>query len=43
MKINEEYSENGKLIKIPNSDTAHYVDKISQAYETYCKLYTNDQ
>ena len=39
---NEEYSENGKLIKIPNSDTAHYVDKISKAYETYCKLYTND-
>lgn len=39
---NEEYSENGKLIKIPKSDTAHYVDKISKAYETYCKLYTND-
>ena len=40
---NEEYSENGKLIKIPNPDTAHYVDKISKAYETYCNLYTNDQ
>ncbi len=39
---NEEYSENGRLIKIPNSDTAHYVDKISKAYETYCKLYEND-
>lgn len=39
---NEEYSENGKLIKIPNSDTAHYVDKISMAYETYCKLYNRD-
>ncbi len=39
---NEEYSENGKLIKIPNPDTAHYVDKISKAYETYCKLYNKD-
>ncbi len=36
---NSEYSENGKLIKIPKSDTAHYVDKISNAYEVYCKLY----
>lgn len=36
---NSEYAQNGKLIKIPKSDTAHYVDKISNAYEVYCKLY----
>ena len=36
---NSEYAENGKLIKIPKSDTAHYVDKIRNAYEVYCKFY----
>ena len=36
---NDEYSENGKLTKIPNPDTAHYVNKISKAYDTYCELY----
>lgn len=36
---NSEYAKDGKLIKIPKSDTAHYVDKISNAYEVYCKLY----
>ena len=40
---NGEYSENGKLIKIPNSDTAHYVDKISNAYEIYCRLYKENE
>lgn len=37
---NREYSNDGKtLIKIPTSDTAHYVEKINTAYENYIKLY----
>lgn len=35
----ERYSENGRLTDIPNPDTAHYVDKITNAYDTYCRLY----
>ena len=37
----ERYSANGKLTDIPNPDTAHYVDKITNAYDTYCRLYKN--
>ena len=37
----ERYSANGKLTYIPNPDTAHYVDKITNAYDTYCRLYKN--
>lgn len=37
------YSPDGKHLKvIPASDTAHYVDKIKSAVETYKKLYDND-
>lgn len=36
------YSPDGKHLKvIPTSDTAHYVDKIKSAVETYKKLYGN--
>lgn len=36
------YSPDGKHLKvIPTSDTAHYVDKIKRAVETYKKLYDN--
>lgn len=36
------YSPDGKHLKvIPASDTAHYVDKIKNAVETYKKLYDN--
>lgn len=34
-----EYSDSGRLTEIPTSDTAHYVDKITAAYDTYCRLY----
>lgn len=33
------YTKNGILTDIPNPDTAHYVDKITNAYDTYCRLY----
>ncbi|MDR0222837.1 MAG: lytic transglycosylase domain-containing protein [Oscillospiraceae bacterium] len=34
------YSSDGKTLdKIPGRDTAHYVDKVNQAYKTYLKLY----
>ena len=33
------YTQNGILTDIPNPDTAHYVDKITNAYDTYCRLY----
>ncbi|MCH5324517.1 MAG: lytic transglycosylase domain-containing protein [Eubacterium sp.] len=36
---NPDYGVNGRLAAIPNPDTAHYVDKITDAYETYCRLY----
>lgn len=36
---NPDYAKNGTLTDIPNSDTAHYVDKIKSAYDMYCKLY----
>ncbi len=36
---NPEYYSEGRLINIPISDTAHYVDKIQGAYNMYCKLY----
>lgn len=36
------YSSDGvHLNEIPISDTAHYVDKITKAYETYLRLYKN--
>lgn len=38
------YSSDGvHLINIPTSDTAHYVDKITNAYKTYKKLYDNEK
>lgn len=37
------YSPDGKHLNvIPTSDTAHYVDKIKNAVETYKRLYDND-
>lgn len=33
------YVRNGVLADIPNPDTAYYVDKITNAYDTYCRLY----
>lgn len=36
---NPQYSENGRLTDIPNADTAHYADKIQNAYNVYCRLY----
>jgi soluble lytic murein transglycosylase len=37
---NAEYSSDGKTLDvIPSSETAHYVNKINKAYETYLRLY----
>ncbi|MCL2634625.1 MAG: lytic transglycosylase domain-containing protein [Oscillospiraceae bacterium] len=37
---NPEYSADGiSLDKIPAADTAHYVNKVNKAYETYKELY----
>ena len=38
--LDESCTENGRLTSIPNSDTAHYVDKITNAYSTYLELYS---
>jgi len=36
----KQYSSDGKTLdKIPISQTAHYVNKVNKAYETYLKLY----
>ncbi len=40
---NPEYSENGRLTEIPNPDTAHYADKIQNAYNAYCRLYKTEK
>ncbi|MCL2086378.1 MAG: lytic transglycosylase domain-containing protein [Oscillospiraceae bacterium] len=43
---NPEFSKDGiKLDKIPEaaSDTAHYVDKVNKAYNTYIKTYANKE
>ncbi len=37
-----EYSENGRLSEIPAPDTAHYVDKITDAYNMYRALYSKN-
>lgn len=37
---NPQYSQNGRLTDIPNADTAHYTDKIQNAYNVYCRLYS---
>lgn len=40
---NEEYSNDGVyLLKIPTSDTAHYLDKIKSAEKNYIKLYKTE-
>lgn len=40
---NEEYSTDGvNLLKIPTSDTAHYLDKINNAVKNYIKLYKTE-
>lgn len=40
---NTEYSNDGvNLIKIPTSDTAHYLDKINNAEKNYIKLYKTE-
>lgn len=36
---NEEYSRNGKLIKIPFGETERYVEKVCAAIEKYDRLY----
>lgn len=38
--LDSEYAKDGRLISIPSSDTAHYADKINNAYRMYCGLYS---
>lgn len=40
---NPDYSRSGHLTDIPISDTAHYVDKIRNAYDVYNKLYNENK
>ncbi len=37
------YGENGRLTEIPNPDTAHYADKIQNAYNAYCRIYKTEK
>lgn len=40
--LDERYSADGKTLdSIPISDTAHYVNKVNKAYETYIMLYNS--